>query len=141
MSRRLRTLVRVAELKEAAARRDAGVALAATASARQRYDEGLAGLQSGRVAGGTREALEASHRLLLVRAEDVTRSAARVEEAQAAQQLAVQGWTEARRRQRLLAELLERGLEAERVRREKAEQLLADELAAGRLRAEQGGRR
>lgn len=141
MSRRLRTLVRVAELKEAAARRAAADALAAAGAARAQHAADLATLHAGGVAGGSREALTASHRLQLVRADEVAVSAARADQAEGAQRAAVQAWTETRRRQRLLAELLERGLEAERVRREKHEQLLADELAASRLRADQGGRR
>lgn len=137
---RLATLVRVAELQEAAARSQAARALAASAAARHALEESVGVLQAGGVVGGSRHALEHSAQLQLVRAEAVRAAEAEVADTDRLRLEAVRGWTETQRRHRLFTELHERHREAERVRQEKAEQQLADELAASRLRT-QGGRR
>lgn len=137
---RLGTLVRVAELQEAAARSRAAQALAASAAAKDALDGSVALLRAGGVVGGSRHALEHSAHLQLVRAEAVRAAEAQAAEADRLRLEAVRGWTESQRRQRLLAELHERHREAERVRQEKVEQQLADELAASRSRTS-GARR
>jgi flagellar biosynthesis chaperone FliJ len=98
-------------------------------------------LQAGGVVGGSRAALTDSAQLQLVRAEAVRAAREQVAEAEQAQRQAVLGWTETQRRHRLFTELLERHREAERARREKADQHLADELAASRRRPSSEGRR
>jgi len=137
---RLATLVRVAELREAAARSQAARALAASAAAHHALEESVAVLRSGGIVGGGRHALEQSAQQQLVRADAVRQAEAAAAEADRLRLEAVRGWTESQRRQRLFAELHERHRETERLRQEKAEQQLADELAASRLRA-QGARR
>ena len=133
---RLATLVRVAELQEAAARGQAARALAATAAARQVRADRLEVLSAGAVAGGTRDALTSSAQLQLTRAQAVADAEVGVQTAQHGQDQAVAGWTEAQRRHKLFTELLERHREAQRVQQEKADQLLVDELAASRRREE-----
>lgn len=129
---RLTTLVRVAELQEAVARGAAARALTAARAAAGAYDEELAHLRAGGVVGGSREALARSAQQQLARAEAVASAALAQEAALRAQQHAVSGWTDARRRHRLFTELAERQREADRRRREKADQQLADELASTR---------
>jgi hypothetical protein len=129
---RLATLVRVAALQEAVARGSAAKALAASRAAATQYDGELAHLRSGAVVGGGRTALEASAQQQLRRAEAVAAAALATEAALRAQQQAVHGWTAARRRHRLFAELAEREREQERQRRDRRDQQLADELASAR---------
>ena len=129
---RIATLVRVAELQEAVARGNAARALAAASAAATQYDGELTHLRTGGVVGGSREALAASARQQLTRAEAVAAAALAHEAALRAQQHAVSGWTEARRRHRRFTELSDRKREEERRRREKADQQLADELASCR---------
>ena len=133
---RLATLVRVAELQEAAARGQAARALAATAAARQVHADRLEVLTSGAVAGGSRDALTSSAQLQLTRAQAVADADVDVQAALHGQDQAVAGWTEAQRRHKLFTELLERHREARRVAQEKADQQLADELVASRRREE-----
>ena len=131
---RLRTLVRVAELQEAAARSQAARALTAGAAARQALEDSVSVLSSSGLVGGSRQSVEQSAHQQLLRAEAVAAAEDRLAQADHLREQAVGAWTETRRRQRLLAELHERHCEAERVRQEKAEQQLADELAASRVR-------
>ena len=128
----MRTLVRVAELQEAVARGAAARALAASRAADQAYDDSLAHLGAAGVAGGSREELTSSTQRLLVRAEAVAAASIAQQAALRAQQHAVAGWTDARRRHRLFSELAERKAEEARARRERADQQLAAELAASR---------
>ena len=129
---RMKTLVRVAELQEAVARGAAARALTAARSAGATYDGELAHLRSGGVVGGSREALTTSTQQQLTRADAVAVAALAQEAALRAQQQAVAGWTDARRRHRLFTELAERQREEESRRRERADQRLTDELAASR---------
>lgn len=126
------TLVRVAELREAAARSQAARALGVTAAARQSLTESLTLLRAGGVVGGSRDALAASAQLQLVRAEAVSAAEAEVAAAEHAQLQAVLGWTDTKRRHRLFSELEERQRDAARALQEKVDQHLADELAAAR---------
>lgn len=132
MSSRLKTLVRVAELQEAVARGAAARALVAARAAAVEHDGQVAHLRTGGIVGGSREALASSVQQQLARAEAVAAAALALEAAQRAQQQAVAGWTESRRRHRLFDELAERHREQDRRRREKADQQLADELASAR---------
>jgi flagellar biosynthesis chaperone FliJ len=129
---RLATLVRVAELQEAVARGSAAKALAASRAATTAYDGELEHLRAGAVVGGARTALTASAHQQLTRAEAVAAAALAQQAALRAQQQAVHGWTAARRRHRLFSELAEREREQERQQRDRRDQQLADELAAGR---------
>jgi flagellar biosynthesis chaperone FliJ len=140
VSSRLRTLVRVAELQEAAARSRAAKALTATADAQRALADSRAVLQAGGLVGGSRAALTDSAQLQLVRAEAVTAATSHVADAEQAQRQAVLGWTETQRRHRLFTELHERYREAERARQEKLDQQLADELAGSRRRTPERGR-
>ncbi len=129
---RLKTLVRVAELQEAVARGNAARALVAARAAGAAYDAELAHLRAHDVVGGSREALAGSAQQQLTRADAVAAAAVAQEAARRAQQHAVASWTDARRRHRLFTELAERTCEEERLRREKADQVLVDELTASR---------
>jgi flagellar biosynthesis chaperone FliJ len=129
---RLTTLVRVAELQEAAARGHAARALVASRAAQQAYVTQLQVLRARRVEGGTREALTASAGAGLAEAA-ATRHAEQADvEAAAQQRAAVGAWTAARLRHRLLSELAERQREEAAAEVERREQQLADELAASR---------
>lgn len=136
MSRRtaVRTLLRVAELQEAVARGAAGRALADAHAAAAQHDAELARLREAGLAGGTRQALEASSQTRVLRAGAVAAAAAGLERAEQAQREAVQRWTDARRRQRLFSELAARQREQARAEQEKQAQDLADDLAGLRRR-------
>lgn len=131
MSRRsaIGTLLRVAELQEAVARGAAGRALAAANQAAAAHDEELALLRSAGLAGGTRQALEATSQVRLWRASAVADAATVVEETGAVRQAAVQGWTEARRGHRLFEKLASRQRADALAQQEKKAQRLADDLA------------
>jgi flagellar biosynthesis chaperone FliJ len=130
----MKALVRVAELKEAVARGQAGQALAAALEAHTRYDDRVADLRSAGLDGGAREALTSSATRQLLRADAAAQAQRDLEAARAEQAAAVAQWTDARRRHRLFNELAERAREDELTRRERVEQTLADELAASRAR-------
>jgi len=134
MSKRMKTLVRVAELKETVARAQAGQALAAARAASSRYDDRLADLQGAGVDGGSREALTSSVTRQLLRADAASQAGQELDAARAAQLAALGRWTDARQRHRLFTELAERAREEELTLRERGEQALADELAASRAR-------
>jgi len=134
MSKRLKTLVRVTELKEAVARGQAAQALVAAREAATEYDERLADLQRTGLDGGSREALTASVARQLMRADAAAAARDDLAQARHAQAAAVAGWTDARQRHRLFTELADRAREEEATLRERGEQVLADELAASRAR-------
>ena len=136
MTRRSRigALVRVAELQEAVARGAAGRALSASAAASSRYDEQLAELHRAGLSGGTRAALETSTRTRLWRAEAVADADVAVQQAEDARRSAVQGWTAARRRHRLLSDLDARQRAEREAGLERAAQRLADDLSGARRR-------
>jgi flagellar biosynthesis chaperone FliJ len=125
----VKTLLRVAELQEAVARGAAGRALAQTHQAVAQHDAELARLSAAGLAGGTRQALEASSQVRALRAAAVTEAATAVTVAQQQQRTAVQGWTESRRRHRLFTELAARQREEALAQQEKQAQRLADDLA------------
>lgn len=129
---RLTTLVRVAELQEAVARGHAARALVASRAAQQAYVTQLQVLRARRLVGGTREALTASASSALAQAAATVQTEQANLEAAAQQRTAVNAWTEARLRHRLLAELAERQREEARAELDRREQQLADELAASR---------
>ena len=133
-SSRLSTLVRVAELQEAVARGHAGRALVASRAAEQAHVAQLQVLRARRLEGGTREALTRSATSQLAQAAATAQAEQEHEEAVVQQQSAVQGWTAARLRHRLLSELAERQREQARADRDRTEQQRADELAASRRR-------
>ena len=123
------TLVRVAELREAVARGEAGRALAlarAADSDRERAEHHLAA--SG-LAGGTRDALRTSTEQRLLRAEAVVQAGAAQDRAERDRDAALAGWIEARRRQRLFESLAARKQEQARTARDHRDQALADDLA------------
>lgn len=129
---RLTTLVRVAELQEAVARGHAARALVASRAAQQAYVTQLQVLRARRVEGGTREALTASTNAALAEAAATVQTEQANLAAAAQQRVAVDGWTAARLRHRLLSELSERQREEVRAELDRREQQLADELAASR---------
>jgi flagellar biosynthesis chaperone FliJ len=125
----VKTLLRVAELQEAVARGVAGRALAVTHEADQVHASELAHLSAAGLAGGTRQALETTTQIRILRAAAVAAAAAELEEAQRTQALAVQGWTESRRRHRLFEELATRQRSEALAQQEKTAQRLSDDLA------------
>lgn len=131
-SSRLSTLVRVAELQEAVARGHAGRALVATRAAEQAHVAQLQVLRTRRLQGGTREALTRSADSQLAQAAATAQAAQEHEAAALEQRQAVQGWTAARLRHRLLTELEDRQRELVRADRDRREQQEADEMAASR---------
>ncbi len=136
MSRRtsVATLVRVAELREAAARGEAAKALAAVGAAAQAHQDARATLEQAGLAGGTREALGSTTQVRLWRAEGVDLAGRQLMDSEAARDEALMTWTESRRRQRLLETLAARTREEARLAQDKREQQLADELAGFRSR-------
>jgi len=136
MSRRsaLPTLLRVAELREAVARADAGRALVAQADATAERDlraRALGELPSP-AAGAT--SLEQVAQLGRWRAEALRVAEGELTHAQAARATAVEGWTETRRRHQLLEGLADRARAARDEEREKVAQRLADDLSSSRER-------
>jgi flagellar biosynthesis chaperone FliJ len=129
---RIRTLVRVAELQEAVARGSAARALLAVRASEQVYVAQLAHLRAARVEGGSRNALTSSLQTLQVRAAAVSEAAGARDEADSARQDAVDEWTDARRRHRLMTELASRKRDEEITRRDRADQVVSDELAGSR---------
>lgn len=131
MSRRsaVKTLLRVAELQEAVARGAAGRALAEEHAAAAVHDAELVRLQAAGLAGGSRQALEASTQTRVLRAGAVAVAAQDVTRAQEQRAAAVQRWTETRRRHRLFSELAARQREQALALQEKQAQALADDLA------------
>ncbi|MCW2599380.1 MAG: hypothetical protein JWM02_1209 [Frankiales bacterium] len=125
----IKTLLRVAELQEAVARGKAGRALAVAHEADRSHVFELAHLSAAGLAGGTRQAMEASTQVRILRAGAVAAAAAELDEARQAQALAVQGWTESRRRRRLFEELAARQRSEALAQQEKTAQRLADDLA------------
>ncbi len=136
MSRRspIATLLRVAELREAAARGEAARSLSAVAAAGRARASAEAALAQAGLAGGSREALGSTTQVRLWRAEGVERASEDVQGAEASRDQALHAWTESRRRQRLLETLAVRKREEARAHREKNEQALADELSGFRNR-------
>ena len=131
MSRRspIKTLLRVAELQEAVARGNAGRALAATHAASSSLAAAEAHLASAGLAGGSRQALETTTQVRILRASAVATAGAALAEAEAAQTTAVAGWTDSRRRHRLFEELAARQRSEALAGQEKTAQRLADDLA------------
>lgn len=131
MTRRsaIATLLRVAELQEAVARGHAALALSAAATAQDRQADAERDLRGAGLAGGTPSALETSTQVRLWRADAVALAGEQVVQAQEARQVALNQWTETRRRQRLLESLAARKREERLSAIEKSEQRLADELA------------
>ena len=125
----VQTLLRVAELQEAVARGHAGKALAQVHEADRQRAQAQAHLADAGLAGGSREALERTTQVRLWRADAVAAAETAQAEAAAARDTALASWTAARQRHRLVETLAERAREEQRVRVEKAEQALADELA------------
>ena len=131
MTRRspIKTLLRVAELQEAVARGAAGRALSTAQQAERAHADEVAHLSAAGLAGGTRQALEATTQTRILRAETVVTLAAEFEQAQRQQHVAVQAWTESRRRHRLFEELAARQHSEALAQQEKTSQRLADDLA------------
>ena len=125
----MQTLLRVAELQEAVARGHAGRALAQVREADLAHEQARAHLAHAGLAGGTREALERTTQVRLWRADLVAAAESEQERAAVARDDALALWTASRQRHRLVETLAERAREEQRVRQEKAEQNLADELA------------
>jgi hypothetical protein len=125
----IQTLLRVAELQEAVARGRAGEALAAARAADAAHDDEVARLSAAGLSGGTRQALEATTQVRLFRAGAVVTAAGAVDQATAAQGVAVGAWQDARRRHRLFEELAARQREESLAQQEKIAQRLADDLA------------
>src|SRR5438067_1398321 len=131
MTRRssIQTLLRVAELQEAVARGHAGRALLATRDASDALESEVRHLATAGLAGGTRQALETTTQVRILRAAAVTEAAEQLELSQQAQVVAVQGWTDSRRRHRLFQELAARQRAESLAQQEKSAQRLADDLA------------
>lgn len=131
MSRRspIKTLLRVAELQEAVARGNAGRALAATRLAEDALTTNAAHLAAAGLAGGTRQALETTTQVRILRAEAVASATSDVTSAHEEQAAAVAGWTDSRRRHRLFEELAARQRSEAITAHEKTAQRLADDLA------------
>lgn len=123
------TLLRVAELQEAVARGKAAQALAAASTAELERTEAQDHLDAAGLAGGASTALGTSTQIRLWRASAVTLAEATAATARSDRNAALDSWTEARRRQRLLERLAARKREERLAAREKSEQALADELA------------
>ena len=129
---RIKTLVRVAELQEAAAKGSAAKALAAARASEQSYLVQLQLLRESRLAGGTREALALSATSQQAQAAAVVAADTDRAEAADAQRDAITAWTAARRRHRLFSELAQRKREEQAAQRERQDQQLADEIASSR---------
>ena len=129
---RMKTLVRVAELQEAAAKGSAAKALVAARAAEHSYLVQLQMLRDSRLAGGTREALALSATTQQAQAAAVVAADASRTEAAEAQRTAVECWTAARRRHRLFSGLAERKREERAAELERRDQQLADEIASSR---------
>ncbi len=123
------TLLRVAELQEAAARGRAGQALTQAREAQDAHQAAHDDLRRAGLAGGSREALESTTQVRLWRAEAVELAGQQVEVADGVRQEALATWTESRRRQRLFETMAARKREEARAARERADQSLADELS------------
>lgn len=131
MSRRspIKTLLRVAELQEAVARGHAGRALSATRDAQDLLQLQRTHLAAAGLAGGSRQALQTTSQIRILRAESVAAAGADLDTAREAQAVAVQGWTDSRRRHRLFEELAARQRSDALAAQEETAQRLADDLA------------
>jgi hypothetical protein len=125
----IQTLLRVSELQEAVARGKAGQALAAARAAGDGHALEVARLSAAGLSGGTRQALDASTQVRLFRAGTVAEAATALSDAVVAQEAAVQGWRDARRRHRLFEELAARQRAEAFAQQEKTAQRLSDDLA------------
>lgn len=125
----IQTLLRVTALQEAVARGKAGQALAAARTATDDHALEVAHLSAAGLSGGTRQALEASTQVRLFRAGTVAEAATALSDAVVAQDVAVQGWRDARRRHRLIEELAARQRTEALATQEKTAQRLSDDLA------------
>ena len=134
MSRRSRreTLVRVAELKTKLARRDVAAQRQVLAEAQLEAAARLEALRATGLAGGSPAAVEESTQLRLLRAAAVAEADSSVRLAVMASDAALQAWTEARRRQRLMEQLRDRAVEEAVEEQLRAEQRATDDLAAMR---------
>ena len=130
--RRLSTVLRVAALQERLAKAEAGRAAGAVEAARTAQTTRQQALASSRLTTDTPAGLQQALSLQRLRAQAVTEAAADVVLAHDARTAAVQAWTGARARARLLDEM-DRRLRAERLAAELgAAQRLADDLTSGR---------
>jgi hypothetical protein len=125
----IQTLLRVTELQEAVARGKAGQALNAARAAADEHALEVAHLAAAGLSGGTRQALAATTQVRLFRAGTVADAATTLADASAAQDVAVQGWREARRKHRLFEELAARQRTEALTQQEKTAQRLSDDLA------------
>lgn len=132
MSRRLATVLRVAALQETLARAEAGRAGVAVHQAGLLEQQRRASLAASSLSVGTPAALQQSLALSALRAQAVSVAEAGVAEAEAGCAAALDGWTRARARARLLVELDTRLRAAEQAEEIAAAQKLADDLSSGR---------
>ena len=134
MSRRLATVLRVAALQETLARAQAGRAGVAVHEAGLLVQQRRDALAGSAVSGGTPAALQQALSLSALRAQAVTAAQEGEAQAEAARAGALDGWTRARARARLLEELDDRLRQQEQADEIAAAQKLADDLSSGRRR-------
>ena len=132
MSRRLATVLRVAALQETLARAEAGRAGVVVHEASLVEQQRRAALAGSALPGGSPSALQQALALSALRAQAVGTAQTAVAEAEAARADALDGWTRARARARLLEELDDRLRRQEQADEIAAAQKVADDLSSGR---------
>ena len=134
MSRRSRiaTVVRVAEIRETAARARVGLATRDRDAAQRALGQRQAELAQTSLSGGTAADLLRSVQIQGLRADATVAAAATVETAEASRGSALGAWTDLANRARLLRDLESRQKAAVVAADEAATQKLLDDLAASR---------
>ncbi len=134
-SKRLKTVLRVAALQEQVARGAAGSARADQQRASASHESALASLHGSSLASGLVASVSSAVELRRLRALGVESAREQLDLAAQARTDAITRWQEAQRRLRLFEELDARGRAEQAAATEKAAQLLADDLSAGRRRS------